>query len=151
METLRLDLVLILSNAFVYMQELTVGCESNITINSDRKLAKQRLLFNSLRTNYTSIKFVNLSMSALGIFGASCDSLLQMLQDLHFDTNFQKNIVMKVSNIVMKVSNIVMKVSNIVMKVSNIVMKVSNIAMRCSYYLCCGHNTQWTCSNLLNL
>ena len=130
METLRLDLVLIHSNAFVYMQELTVGCESNITINSDRKLAKQRLLFNSLRTNYTSIKFVNLSMSALGIFGASCDSLLQMLQDLHFDTNFQKNVVMKVSNIVMK---------------------VSNIAMRCSYYLCCGHNTQWTCSNLLNL
>jgi len=58
------------------MLELTVGFESNITINSDRKLAKDRPLFNSLRTNFTSIKFVNLSMSALGLFGASSDSLL---------------------------------------------------------------------------
>jgi len=38
-------------------------------------------------------------MSALGIFGAPCDSLLQMIQDLHFDANFKKNIVIKASNI----------------------------------------------------
>ena len=121
-DSLRPDLVLILNETSVYMLELTVGFESNITINSDRKLAKCRPLFNSLRTNYTSIKFVNLSMSALGIFGASSDSLLQMLQDLHFDANVQNNIVMK----------------------------ASNIAIRCSYYIYCRRNKQWTCPNLLN-
>jgi len=67
-DSLRPDLVLILNYTSVYMLELTVGFESNITVNSDRKLAKYCPLFNSLRTNYTSIKFVNFSMSALGIF-----------------------------------------------------------------------------------
>ena len=89
-DSLRPDLVLILNNTSVYLLELTVGFESNIAINSDRKLAKYRLLFNSLRSNYTSIKFVNLSMSALGIFGTSSDSFLHMLQDLHFDATVQK-------------------------------------------------------------
>ena len=110
-DSLRPDLVLILNGTSVYMLELTVGFESNITINSDRKLAKYHPLFN-----------VNLSMSALGIFGASSDSLLQMLQDLHFDSNIQNNIVMK----------------------------ASNIAIRCSYYIYCRRNKQWTCPNLLN-
>ena len=94
----------------------------NIAIISDRKLAKYRPLFNSLRSNYTSIKFVNLSMSALGIFGTSSDSSLHMLQDLHFDATAQKNIVMK----------------------------ASNIAIRCSYYIYCRRNKQWTCPDFLN-
>ena len=120
--SLRPNVVLILNNTSVYMLELTVGFESNITINSDRKLAKYRPLFNSLRANYTSIKFANLSMSALGIFGASSDSLLQMLEDLHVDANVQNNIVMK----------------------------ASNIAIRCSYYIYCRRNKEWTCLNLSN-
>ena len=39
-------------------------------------------LFNNLTTKYTSIKFANLSMNALRIYGASSDSLMHMLQDL---------------------------------------------------------------------
>ena len=121
-DSLRPDLVLILNNTSVYLLELTVCFESNITINSDRKLAKYRPLFNSLRTNYTSIRFVNLSMSALGIFGTSSDTLLQMLQDLHLNANVQNNIVKK----------------------------ASNIAIRCSYYIYCRRNKQWTCPDLLS-
>ena len=113
-DSLRPDLVTVLNNTSVYLLEPKVGFESNITINSDRKLAKYRPLFKSLRTNYTSIKFVNLSMSALGIFGTSSDSLLQLLQDLHLDDNVQKNIVKK----------------------------ASNIAIRCSYYIYCRSNKQ---------
>ena len=109
------DLVLILNDTSVYMLELTVGFESKITINSNRKLAKYRPLFNSLRANCTSIKFFNLSMSA------SSDSLLQMLQDLHFEANVQNNIVMK----------------------------ASNTAIRCSNCIYCRRNKQWTYHNLL--
>ena len=121
-DSLRPDLVLVLNNTSVYLLELTFGVESKITINSDRKAAKYCPLFNSLRSKYTNIKFVNLSMSALGIFGSSSDSLLQMLQDLHFDNNFQQSIVMK----------------------------ASNIAIRCSYYIYCRRNKTWTSPELLN-
>ena len=121
-DSFRPHLFLILNNTSVYLLELTVGSESNMTINSDRKLAKICPLFNSLTTNYTSITFVNLSMSALGIFGTSSDSLLQMLQDLHLDANVQKNIVRK----------------------------ASNIAIRCSYYIYDRCNKQWACPDLLS-
>ena len=121
-DSLGPGIVLILNNTSVCRLELTVGFESNITFNSDRKLAKYSPLFNSLRTNYTSIKFVNISMSALSIFGTSSDSLLQMLQDLHLDANVQKNIVRK----------------------------ASDIAIRCYYYIYYRRNKQWTCPDLLN-
>ena len=42
-DSLRPDLVLILNNTSVYLLELTVGFESNIAINSDRKLRKKVL------------------------------------------------------------------------------------------------------------
>ena len=61
-------------------------------------------------------------MSALGIFGTSSDSILQMLQDLHFEANVHKNIVMK----------------------------ASDIAIRYSYYIYCMRNQQWTCLDLLS-
>ena len=86
------------------MLEPTIVFEYNFAINSDRKLAKYGPVFNSLRRNCNSIKFVYLSMSTLGIFGASSDSHLQMLEDLHFDANVQSNILMKASNIVIRFS-----------------------------------------------
>ena len=103
-DSLRPDLVLIVNNTSVYVLELSVGFESNISINSDSKLAKYRPHFNSPRTNYTSIKFVNLSMSALGIFGASPDFLLQMLQDLYFDANVQTNIGIEIFQTINKLN-----------------------------------------------
>ena len=39
-DSLRSDLVLVLNNTTVYLLELTVGFESNIKVNSDRKAAK---------------------------------------------------------------------------------------------------------------
>ena len=40
--------------------------------------------------------------------------------------------------------------SIVIVIVNNIVMKASNIAIRCSYYIYCRRNKQWTCPNLLN-
>ena len=70
-DSLRLDLVLVLNNTTVYLLELTVGFESNIKVNSDRKAAKYHPLLTNPLTEYTNINFVNFSMSALGIFGIS--------------------------------------------------------------------------------
>ena len=92
-----------------------------VIYDSDCKAAKCHPLFNSLGTKYTSINFATLSMSTLGILGASSDSLLQMLHDLHFDINVQKNIDMK----------------------------ASNIAISCSCYIYCIYNRQWICPKML--
>ena len=74
-----------LNNASVYVLELTVGFESNIKINSDRKATKYRL---SLITSIVHIRLLHLltfSMSAIGIFGTSSESFLSMLTDLQLD------------------------------------------------------------------
>ena len=75
-DSLRPDLILVL-NTTVYLLELTVGYESNNKVNTDRKAGKYHPLPTNLRTEYISINFVNLSMSALGIYGTSSDTFLQ--------------------------------------------------------------------------
>ena len=87
-DSLRPDLVLVLNNATVYLLELTVGFESNIKVNSDRKAAKYNPPLTNLRREYTYINFVNISINALGIFGTSSDSFLQMLNDNEFSFRF---------------------------------------------------------------
>ena len=87
-DSLRPDLVLILNNTSVYLLELTVGFESNIAMNSDRKLAKYRPLFNSLRSNYTSIHYrkycqktlISVGNSLLNMIGY-CNSSLVWIRD----------------------------------------------------------------------
>ena len=120
-DSLRPDLVFVLNNTTVYLLELTVGFESNIKVNSERKAAKYHPLFTNLRTEYTNINFVNLSMSALGIYGTSSDTFLQMLKDLNFNQNLTHQIIMK----------------------------ASNIAIRCTYYIYCRRNKQWSNPELL--
>ena len=89
-DTLPPDLVLVLNNASIYVLELTVGFESNIKLNSDRKANKYHPPIGSLQKSYSTVKFVNLSMRALGIFGISSESLFSMLTDLHFDERLSK-------------------------------------------------------------
>ena len=120
-DSLRPDLVFVLNNTTVYLLELTVGFEPNIKVNSERKAAKYHPLLTNLRTEYTNINFVNLSMSALGIYGTSSDTFLQMLKDLNFNQNLTHQIIMK----------------------------ASNIAIRCTYYIYCRRNKQWSNPELL--
>ena len=66
----------------MYLLELTVGCES-IKINSERKSDKYRPLILALQEKYYDVQFINLSMSALGVFARSSNSFSSMLNDLH--------------------------------------------------------------------
>ena len=121
-DSLRPGLVLELNNASVYVQEFAVGCESNITLNSDRKANKYHLLIDSLKKSDSTVKFVNLSMSALGILETSSESLLSMLTDLHFGEKTKENVILK----------------------------TMNIPVRCSYYIFCKRNKSWTNPELLD-
>ena len=121
-DALRPDLVLISSDKNVYILELTVGFESNLKIHSDRKADKYNPLVKELSRNYRKVKFVNVSMSALGILGASCDSLLEMLKELYPDERIQRQMIKK----------------------------TMNIAIRCTYFIFCCRNKAWTTPDLMD-
>ena len=58
-----------------------------IQINNDRKATKYIPLIADLQNSYSTVKFINLSKSALGILGTSSESFPSMLTDVNFDDN----------------------------------------------------------------
>ena len=86
------------------------------------KFKKISPLILDLKKSYSDVKFVNLSMSTLGIMGRSSESLFLMLDDLKFDKTVQKHIIRK----------------------------TMNIAIRCSYYVFCRRNKAWNNPDLLD-
>ena len=120
-DSLRPDLVLISPDNTLYLFELTVGFETNIEKNSTRKATKYKPLLHDLNSSYRSVHFINLSMSALGIFESSSDSIVTMMDDLGFDKNRR----------------------------SQIIKKIINVSVRCTYYIFCRRNKPWTNPELL--
>ena len=77
-ENYRPDLLfLIQSKCLCYVQELTVGFESNLNNNAVRKKEKYLNLIKEMSRNYRCVKFVNLSMSSLGVFSDECSTFLR--------------------------------------------------------------------------
>ena len=72
------------------MLGLTVGYESNLERNTNHKKAKYKDLVNALDKNFKSVKFVNLSISSLGVFHRECHTFLEMLDDVGLDKQCQK-------------------------------------------------------------
>ena len=66
-----------------------MGFESNLRTNAERKAQKYRDLALQQSNKYANVKFINLSMSALGIFDKSTSDFLDMLIDLRFDAAIQ--------------------------------------------------------------
>ena len=86
----------------IYIIELTVGFETNIENNATRKSEKYRKLAQGLSFNYRNVKFVNLSISCLGIFGKSCDSFIQMCNDLNIEKKHLNYIIIKLTSIIIR-------------------------------------------------
>jgi len=122
-DSFRPDLLLLIDEKMLYILELTLGFEPNIQNNSDRKAAKYSSLINDLSLSYSKVVFVNLSMGAIGVMGSSCNSLLSLLHELHFDKKITKRIIMK----------------------------AMNISIRSSYYIFCRRNKPWTNPELLTI
>ena len=122
-DDLRPDLLLSLSNKSLYILELTVGYESNLGSNAERKKQKYRELEQQLKNKYDKVNFVNLSISALGIYDKSTTDFIDMMKTLKFDkrsTNY-------------------------------IIKKITSIAVRTSYYILCRWNKEWTDPELMTL
>ena len=76
----------------------------------------------NLKHTHSDVKFVNLSMSTIGIMGKSSESLLIMLDNFNLDTPIQHYVIRK----------------------------VMKIAIRCTYYFFCCRNKPWSYPDLLD-
>ena len=102
------------------MLELTVGYETNIEKNSTRKDEKCDIVIKDLSSSYT-VKFINLSMGAIGVIGQSSKNLKPIFMDIglsEMDFNFCMN-------------------------------RIINICIRTTYYLFCKRDKGWENPHLL--
>ena len=99
-----------------------MGFETNILINSKRKSTKYNALIKDLKSQFSAVHFINLSMGALGILGTSFLTFPTMLEETGMDKAIQRKLMMK----------------------------ISNIAIRCTYYIFCKRNKEWTNPDLID-
>ena len=71
--------------------------------------------------NYRCVKFVNLSMSSLGVFSDECSTFLDIMNDIGIDKKQQLYIIKK----------------------------MINIAIRATYYIFCCRNRNWDSPDLM--
>ena len=111
--------LLSISSDYLYILELSVGYESNLQANVIRKRERYKDLITEQK-KHKFVKFVNLSISSLGVFSKECDAFLDMLNDLRFDDRHRKYCIGK----------------------------IMSIAIRSTYIFCC-RNKDWSTPELL--
>ena len=72
--------------------------------------------------NYRCVKFVNLSISSLGVFSDECSTFLDMMNDIGIEKKQQYYILIKT---------------------------LINIAIRATYYIFCCRNRSWDSLDLM--
>ena len=122
-DTYRPDMLLLPSNEIIYIIELTVGFESNLRKNAERKKLKYKELVREQNKHFNSVIFVNLSMSALGVFSNECSTFIEMLNDLGFNKSHKDYCIRR----------------------------MTTIAIRTTYYIFCCRKKEWTNPELLTV
>ena len=95
--------------------ELTVGFESNLSVNAARKKDKYKEIVKILSSKFKEVIFVNLSISALGVFAKESENFITMLDDLGYENNFKQYIIKT----------------------------IIKIAIRSTYFIFCRRNKDW--------
>ena len=72
--------IIIVERDNVCIFELSIGFETNISTNSERKMNNYSQLLEDLKSRYKKVKFINLSMGAIGIYGDTCFNLKSVLK-----------------------------------------------------------------------
>ena len=117
----RPDLLILTKDNCLYILELTVGYETNLRNNINRKHLKYEKLIMDQKKKFDSVKFINLSISALGVLDKESAAFLKMLEDIHLDKAHTKYIIKT----------------------------IINIAISSTYYIFCCRNKEWTKPDLL--
>ena len=120
----RPDLLVVdrMNNLFII--ELTVGHESKMVATATRKAKKYEHLLNDsdLKRLHRKICFMNLVMTAIGIYSKHSEEFFKMLKDLNIDNT----------------------------ATTYISTKLTEICLRSSYYIFCMRTKEWTELDLMN-
>ena len=106
--------ILIIKEKLLVILELTVDYETNIEKNSIRKSDRYDVPITELSKSYT-VKYINLSMGAIGIIGESSKNIKSVFRSLglsELDVNYCMN-------------------------------RIVNVCIRTSYYLFCQRDKEW--------
>ena len=114
----RPDIVAIKDNRCMIL-ELTVGFETNIEKNIERKRASYEELITRLKRKY-QVSFVNLSMGAIGVIGKGCN-LKKVFKEMGLDEK----------------------------ESTYLTRRIINVCIRTTYYLFCQRNKEWEPPSLL--
>ena len=117
----RPDILILTKDNTLYVLELTVGYETNLRNNINRKYSKYKELIGELKRKFNCVKFINLSVSALGVFDNESAAFIDMLEGLDVNKNH----------------------------VSYYIKKIITIAIRSTYYIFCCRNKEWTKPGLI--
>ena len=101
-DNFRPDLVSVSPDNKIFFLQLTVGFENNLEANTEHKRAKYKSIMDTLKYRYTDVKFVNLSISSLGIFGLSSSSFIEMCCALAADMEHRHYLISKLSNTIIR-------------------------------------------------
>ena len=93
-ENYRPDLLFLIHSKCLYVLKLTVGFEFNLNNSAVRK-KKYLNLIKEMSRNYRCVKFVDLSMTSLGVFSDKCSTFLDMTNDIGMDKKQQHYIIKK--------------------------------------------------------
>ena len=96
------DVLLSVGKTTLYMIEWTVGFETNLNRNADRKYENYHQLTRDILSGFNNIKFISLSLSVLGIFCKSCEPSIDICKELEFDKQHRYFIVRKLSVIILR-------------------------------------------------
>ena len=81
----RPDLLILTKDNTLYVVELTVGYETNLRNNINRKHSKYKDLIQEQKKKFPSVTFINLSISALSVFDQESANFLNMLERMGLD------------------------------------------------------------------
>ena len=108
----------------VYIVELTVGIETNITKNCVRKTLRYRELCYALKQQYKTVEYFNLSMGAIGVIGIDCKNVYGFLESVIGLDVIQRNFLIR---------------------------KLCGVCIRTTYFLFCMRDREWNNPELLYL
>ena len=114
--------MIIKRNNDLWILELSVGFETNLEKNRNAKNLRYNTLIQRLKTTYRKVKFINLSLGAIGVYSKAQHTLSDLLSDLEVDKAHS----------------------------SYLVSKISNVCIRITYYLFCLRGKDWTDPPLLS-
>ena len=95
----RPDLLILTKDNCLYILQLTVGYETNLLDNINRKRLKYEKLIMDQKKKFNSVKFINLSISALDKESAAFP---KMLEDMHLDETDTKYVIKRIINIAIR-------------------------------------------------